>query len=95
MLACFLMVLGQLPLREIAPKPKTEPNTSLGAIIWILFLTIVAYFSSPLKLQYKIYFQKGSVHILHNLRTGRQGFSKILKHNYGRGGGGWPYDMRK
>ena len=35
-------------LREIAPKPKTEPNTSLGAIIWILFLTIVAYFSSPL-----------------------------------------------
>ena len=48
MLTCFLMVLGQLPLREIAPKPKTEPNTSLGAIIWILFLTIVAYFSSPL-----------------------------------------------
>ena len=48
MLACFLMVLGQLPLREIAPKPKTEPNTSLEAIIWILSLTIVAYFSSPL-----------------------------------------------
>ena len=46
MLACFLMVLGQLPLREIAPKPKTD--ASLGAIVWILFLTIVAYFSSPL-----------------------------------------------
>ena len=45
MLACFLMVLGQLPLREIA---KIEHNGSLGAIVWILFLTIVAYFSSPL-----------------------------------------------
>ena len=48
MMACFLMVLGQLSFREIAPKPKTEPNAGLGAIVWILFLTIVAYFSSPL-----------------------------------------------
>ena len=26
MLACFLMILGQLTLREIAPNPKTNPN---------------------------------------------------------------------
>ena len=50
MLACFLMVLGQLSLREIAPKPKTEPNTSLGGNYLdtfpyncsLFFLTIVA-----------------------------------------------------
>ena len=48
MLTCFLMVLGQLPLRKIAPKPKTYPNPRrrghffLGAIVRIPFLAIVA-----------------------------------------------------
>ena len=48
MLTCFLTVLGQFPLRKIAPKPKTYPNPRrrgqffLGAIVWIPFLPIVA-----------------------------------------------------
>ena len=36
---------------------------------------------------------KGSVHILHSHREGRgQGVSKMLMHDYGRGGGGWHYN---
>ena len=47
------------------------------------------YLSSRLLLQYKIYFHKGSVHMLRNIRgSGEMGLSKMLVHNYGGGGGG-------
>ena len=45
----------QLSQREIAPNPETNPNPnwgggqfSLGAIVWVPSLMIVAYISSPL-----------------------------------------------
>ena len=34
MLACFLMVLGQLSQRKIAPNPKINTNPNRGAIFF-------------------------------------------------------------
>ena len=93
MLACFLMVLGQLPLRKTAKILKLTLTLTGGNFPWG---QQSGYLSSRLQLQYKIYFQKGSLHILRNLRGGRGVVSKMLMHNYAQGGRGvWLYGINK
>ena len=85
MLVFFFMVLGQLPPRKIAPPQPSKLTLTLtrSNFPWE---QLSGYLSSRLQLQYKIYFHKGSIHILCNHSMGEGVASKI--HRYDRYGEG-------
>ena len=89
------MVLRQLPPRKIAPPQPSKLTLTLTGSNFP-WEQLSGYLSLRLQLQYKIYFHKGSIHILCNHRIGEGWPLKYIDMiDMGKGSGDWPYDISK